>query len=361
MAWSIYTLLDLKDRLNRMLEKAEDPKFRQKIRNDISELECRLMDYDDNDYEDTKLIEQYYDLKELYGDFKHLWPMFSEFDTFANSHYAPELLIVNNAMSKKDLLDLTHDFYKYNFDKPIFHFFMQHFKMRKSHLIFNNNPDIGYQGLSIPITSLNQNYIEINRLNNIEDLFALVHEYMHAIYYSMNRDYNTVSSDFIELSPMFAELVAADYFRKVLKNDNVTAQKAKNYFIYSYQINNICNLIKLFSIEDEEGPFERNKDLYSGAKKLDIIKPQVLELLKQDQYEECASYIMAIELYNLYKNDREQAIKTFKKIIFLQKDDTLDYYKELQRLGIHPNEHLKEFYDRLNKEATIVQRKRQRK
>ena len=70
-----------------------------------------------------------------------------------------------------------------------------------------------------------------------------------------------------------------------------------------------------------------------------------------------SSYIIAIELYMLYKEDKDKALDTLKRIILLNEmPDEEQYYSNIKRLGIIPNLSLRGFEKDLQAESLKLTR-----
>ena len=64
-----------------------------------------------------------------------------------------------------------------------------------------------------------------------------------------------------------------------------------------------------------------------------------------------ASYMIAIELYMLYKEDKDRALDVLKRIILLDDMSEEEYYSNIKKLGIIPNFSLRSFERDLQKES----------
>ena len=61
------------------------------------------------------------------------------------------------------------------------------------------------------------------------------------------------------------------------------------------------------------------------------------------------SYMFAIELYNLYYEDKEKALDTLKKIILLDNKSAEQTYQDIKKLGLNANQGLKKYQKTLTK------------
>ena len=71
-----------------------------------------------------------------------------------------------------------------------------------------------------------------------------------------------------------------------------------------------------------------------------------------------ASYMNAIELYMLYKENKDKALDTLKRIILLDEMNEEEYYSNIKKLGIIPNFSLRSFERDLQEESMKLERVR---
>lgn len=127
-----------------------------------------------------------------------------------------------------ETLDIVCSFLN-QYDKELYNIFMNIMSFNRESIIFVSNE------LSNNSSSLNSNSnkITINVKNNIEDVFAIVHEFMH--YVDATKAKNKENSIYSETSSITIELFLHKYLlnNKIhsLDSDNYIFNKLKNYFI----------------------------------------------------------------------------------------------------------------------------------
>ena len=184
------------------------------------------------------------------------------------------------------------------------------------------------------------------------DVMTTIHEYMHATSRSIN-PYHFVEDKYVfgELDTSFIEIIAADYLDKLFKT-NGTIIKAFNHMERSSEALELTDTFKIIDYEDKQNDnFITNKQLKCAAKMACNLSGEELEelLYMPDTEPETyvISYIMAVELYDLYLQDQEKALFILHKIIEMNCDSLEDYYKEIKKLNLIPNMHMKEYHDGL--------------
>ena len=70
------------------------------------------------------------------------------------------------------------------------------------------------------------------------------------------------------------------------------------------------------------------------------------------------SYLFSIELYYMYLNDKEKALDTLRQIINNDFNDMEQYYSNIKRLGLIPNQNILRFQNDLKREKETLSRKK---
>lgn len=350
--WTIYDIEERLQKLYILLKKEKNPKKIEIIQFDILKLQGKIERYFDTDiYDQEKLLTEYEYRKDGYKLISFLKPDFVEFERITSDLIvAPSL--TNTSLSKRDILDLTHDFYK-SLNRFFFGNFMKSYARRYDHIKFNNNNEDLYHGATTNILSQKESFIEINRENNLSDVITTIHEYMHAISALIN-PFHYISNKWIftELDTSFMELIAADYLESIFKNNNGPILKAYTHMGMASDVADLVDTFKLINYEDElKSNFSNNKQLKTAAKIACDLTGEELEdmIFQEDTQPETyvISYIFAIELYDLYKQDKEKALSILRKIIEMNGYTLEDYYKELKKLQLLPNQHMLSYHREL--------------
>lgn len=263
---------------------------------------------------------------------------------------------LNRFIDKNNLSDLMYR--EYNLDE-LHEIMNEVFKIDKTYLkIFNNIYKENKNNLkfteercySIYIDQLKYSYINIELFNNIEDVFNITHEYAHSISDSIRYHRHSDEYPFIEMLPAFIFFITKD---ELLKDDSLS-EDIGNVEATDFDIVNLYakDLVKECLYLTDIESIKRRKDIIKYiSKKFNQKKTYIMELFKQSTLEKFTyviPYLVALELYNEYKLDKESALYKLNKIITL--DDNLDdYYKELKDLNIDLNNTTEEYIKDLNK------------
>ena len=360
--WSIYTIEDRLLKLKKLLLTEANNQVREQISYDIAILENYLESQDVLHYDELKLLESYDCVKE---DFSSVQFLISDFIDFYEYIKKPlrQFEIKNNSLSKGDILDLTHDFYK-SLDRHFYSNFMKQFRLRNNHIRFRQFSDEeSIYGQTIVIPSLNEFFVDILRKNTIEDVLSTIHEYMHITSFTINPNHGGLSKHlFREIDSLFSEISAIDFLYEKLHDDNLIALKIKtfnDFFIYARDIYLNSKLI-----ECEETTLEgytNNKLLKQIAKyRCDIDNQELVDILNNTDtatFRYLIGYLFALELYNIFTVDKDKALYILNKIITLNCYDEEAYYNEIKKLGLIPNLSLREIYTDLKTDSLRLSRK----
>lgn len=249
--------------------------------------------------------------------------------------------------SKDTILTITHDFYK-SFDKELFSVFSDVFKKRYSNVVFEDSKDENIEAITFGIPYLKEVYIMIRHAKGLVPIYSSVHEYAHAIAFLMHTEnlLPTGKSFLAEVYSQFFELVLSDYLSKNKKLNHVYdySYDAFGEFInMAVDVNEMINLDKLY----REIGFTKNKDFKLAAlDKFDYEKDYVDQITSnclEGEVPYLYGYLVAVELYELYKFDKDKAIYVLKKLMLLNNLTELEYYKEMKKLGIYPNSHIADY------------------
>lgn len=260
-------------------------------------------------------------------------------------------------ITKDEELGIVHDFYKDAVGGKFFETFLKDFNLRGDHLRFNSGWKVVGQTFFIPI--INEAFIESQYKKEFFDIATLIHEYGHCIHFRLN--YNQQESlktvPFCEVVSIFFEILSYYHFSKtefsreaILTNGNIwneylndswdLAEEIK--FIRFYQNNYSINIRHLRSkIKNEFG-----------------ISKTYFDQAFQNHYSKNLAYIfslsIAIELLQIYKQDQDKAFYIISKMLAIKEIDSNIIFKELKKLGIYPNTHIKDYEDELKRELKLV-------
>jgi len=111
--WNYYTIVDRIQLLERMLKKETDPEVIKSIKYDIDNLKDYLVDfYQDPEINDINLLKKYNLFKKRLEKIPYIWPEIKIFNDDTKESLYGLYPVKQNFLSKKDILDITYDFYK---------------------------------------------------------------------------------------------------------------------------------------------------------------------------------------------------------------------------------------------------------
>lgn len=307
---------------------------RHKLISDLKHLKTYL---ENRNYDLSKLgmLDKYYYATNQIDDVDFLWDELQDFDR--NHRDDIETVPLQHcSLSKEDLITLTHDFFRNNFDSYFYGNFIKNFYRRRDHIAFNHDDKPGVKGELFSLKSTKESFIRVYRDFTYNDLLTIIHEYMHATSFSINDDHFHKDKDYYsEIDPILAELLACDYFEKQFGDHKIDAVKLfiNDYYCQHAKFN--AKLIDLYKKEKANGKFRDNKALRQAATEAGITNLD--KELNSLNIKAAINYMFAIEFYSMYKQDKERALNSLKKFILASCEHEIDYYKELKKLGILPN------------------------
>lgn len=361
--WTIDTLIGKMKLIEKLIENEADPEKLKVLQADFYNLQNHINEYFDQPTEERfKLLESYDYFKDNLTSMDFLWGDFKEFAETIDLVETPELK--RCTLSRDDILIITHDFYK-SLNSFFFGNFMKNFYRRQDHIIFRSkSPKMLYIGESITLPSLKESFIDVCRNFTIEDIFTTIHEYAHATSVSINHKHlYTTKTLFTEIDSLFMELIAADFLESLFKDGSTSIIKAETLNEQCSAADDITAMIDLIDAERfTSNGYTSNKLLKTIAEKHCKILPVEVEAILNGSSPSLSlyltSYMFAISLYQIYKIDKEKALYYLKKIIQLECMEERQYYNNIRKLGIIPNQGLQEYQNQVQEEIQILSRKK---
>ncbi len=269
-------------------------------------------------------------------------------------------------MNKDKVCSVTKDVYDTIKDERFTTPFLELFKQRFHYLNYVKKPRVtshGNEAVTLPVYTTRDVYIHMYKSGDIHDYLASIHEYGHAITALINQDFRFEygKSLFIETDGIFFEMIGNDYLgdNEVDKEQSLVADIDRFYDFVYYAVviqtklklhNDFNNLRK--ATEDEMLDYIHNKARLQDEDSID----EILHTPISDIYHYVTSYLMAIELYMLYKNDPDKALKALYELITFDSEsnqNTMDMLKD--KYGIVVGEHVHDYYLSLIKRVEEVQ------
>ena len=215
-------------------------------------------------------------------------------------------------LSDDELIGLTHDFYK-STDKYFYNKYLSFEKNKDRVLNINRDKDCE-EGFILAFPISHSKYIEVGADGFSESiLVSLAHEIGHYIGSKINEGRYFAEDVFVEIESLFFELISNEYYYKVLGNKKFK----ENLIDHAYSYHDYAKRIMAYKrVHDKV--FE---DLY----KLDKPYEYFGTLSKQDKdfkdidvdyrMKYLVSYLVATELFEIYKDDKEKALHLLREII----------------------------------------------
>ena len=357
--WNEKVLKKRYSRLSELAQKTTDEDKKKSLLEDMAVLKDLLKFFRSESRPQTLAITKYkkenpsetinkiYDYFNLgYKEFKFLWNDFKEFDKLSINRKIKLSELKECNLELNDLFTLVHDFY-HSLNPYFYENFMKNFIKRNTNLKLSKIIGDGHcAGITNFLVYYKEAYINAVTSNNIWDFMVLAHEYCHATSCQINNNQlkNSGKIPFDEIDTTFIELLAADYYDDVFKNNKAPILKSIRHRESIFSAKRVNEVIDIINLKESDVPKEKEEYLKTNINSFEQYK-------KITSFEEryVIGYIVAIELYQLYQKDKEKALDIFKQIILLDYNSMEENYNAILNLGIIPNEHLEEYQDALNK------------
>ena len=264
--------------------------------------------------------------------------------------------VIKEKLTKEDLLDLTNCFYS-SIDKDIYSYFEPIFKERFSHFWFNPSfLSKMFDGFTYHSEIANDTFISVNNFGNVVTLFAIIHEYAHALWWNgRNSDcLDFEDSVFDETEAIFMELIAADFFTKKCPNLSNDIQIA-NFDSYNTSLTDMDIIMykndfknKIVDLDISLRDLNAHSLMKIFKKEMGLTKGDIHKIFAMPAHVLCPypiGTLTAIELYLIYEKDPEKGLDLYKKIMNLKAQDNQDYYEQIKKMGISPSENI-DIYER---------------
>lgn len=362
---------EIRNRLDTLVElynSIDDKTRKETIEEDIEFLQdwlynCSVTENSENrSIQYNELVEIYLDLKKQFKAISFLWSEFQIFSGFARYPYHIPT-IPKNSLTENDILTLTHDFYR-SINPFFYEHFMKRFKERDTYLNFGIYNRRLHHGEAISLPSTNEVFINVNREFTLEDFGTTVHEYSHAISFTINPSHQTLGKQhFTEIDSIFFELLAYDYFYDLTKNQTAVLLKAQEHNHNITYANKFNTMMYLEILETElNRDFRNTEEMQKLATQRFRISPDYLEktLKYGNEHPEIylTGYMIAIELYMLYKKDKDKALYILRQIIEMRAINAEEYYNNIIKLGIIPNLSIPMYVSNLTNDINRLTRKK---
>ena len=345
----MWTIDDLRKdllELKRLLYEEKDLKKRVELCNYIERLELLIC-------ENTHSSKIKYDKEELFFNslynlpkYRIYMPYVRNFVNIIDPYFDDKQIKApkSKLYTDRDMYDLTDSFFK-GFDKETYDIYKRIDKEKDDKLAFIDMKSRESSTYIIP--RLDKFYINLGVDDDAErTIEAYIHEIGHIITARKNQNRYHRKYLFTEIESLFYEILADEFLYKETGNElfnHLEEIKANYYYITSnvidihfYAYDHTAN--KLTKIKNSEKKYLKYLDEEGLIKKEHIDIDTLMMYL--------FSYICAIELVGIYKEDKVEAIKILNTIT----SDRLDI-SEYENIitNIEPNNHVKRYIKELKK------------
>ena len=250
--------------------------------------------------------------------------------------------IVNINISKDKILTTTRDFYE-NIGGIFFEKYQEYYDRGSIYINFTSFQNKNIGGNILRPEGETAAYININTFHSLFDIATSVHEHAHAIGASIN-EVHLKDPLINELESIFFELLYLDSIDKTEYDfDNIKSTKEASLSMYHRDLNSVDAKY----ISTLQGLSDRNKIISVIRDKYDI-EDEFLDDILLDSMQSFStyslSYLIAIELFLLYKKNNYAALNILEQLIKNNKFEENILFDILESYRITPGKNLKSFY-----------------
>ena len=200
-------------------------------------------------------------------------------------------------------------------------------------------------GEVIPSFEDNSFFINMKLDGTLQDYLTFVHEFGHVNALTMNKKhFDYAKTCLFEADTLFMEMVALDDIYDCYREtaDNYTIDSFNEYVyaakIASAKMSMLCEA----DVDDISYKPSIVNFLEKEGYEPEVIK-DILYCSLEENFKYGIAYMIAIELYYKYKNNKEEAIGVLNAIINLKDKSEKEYLDALSDLGIKLGQHLDEY------------------
>lgn len=360
MGW---TLKDIEKRIayyKSRLKQEKNPFKRKNIKETITSLEG-IIEYfeDENDYSlpsfkevmvtDKHFIKHYHKLNPYVLDFCDRFSEESlDFITSLNR---------NKNITPTRIMTVTKEFYDGIKDRRFTDLFDDMYEKHRFYVNFRpatkqntrNNTAITFNIFNSP-----EVFLLVNYSKNINDYLAMIHEYAHAISCRIYK-YNSVDFGkypFNETDAIFFEMVANEKLSKNSEHEiDALVVDIDRFFDYALNAVIIQAKLELYSLLEHNPRMKRSDIIKFLKEELRLEQDTINDVLHQEMYKMFSysmSYLVAIELFLLYRVDEQKALDALYDLICLSGKSSIDHLNLLKnKYGIVPGANTHIYYQEL--------------
>lgn len=227
----------------------------------------------------------------------------------------------------------------------------------RNRLMFRpSNPNERYGGNTFPIYGTREVFMDCIKANTLQDYISHIHESSHGINSIINPGivWDEQKYCLIEVDSIFFELIGNEFVSSKLdylkEGYNI---KMRTFYDYLYSADLICSKTDMYNELSQNDL--NNKRLVRAFYKKEIGYDRTL--IKDAMYSSISgymhyviSYLTAVELYLVYRVDKDKALDMLYRIMMLKNLDNAHYLDEVRKIGIEPGHNVKIYYEILKNE-----------
>ena len=379
MAWDLTDFRNILDRYEKMYSEEKDPNIRHELAVNIASIKKEIVSEELIRYDKLLQKQEEYDHAHLnpinrffkrfqyfkpidfniaasYGSiicdvstaalFKEIYPYLEEFHERVKNvvDYKKRF---DGAESKfkftdEEMLDLVHDMFK-STNKKVYDIYCLLDKKRDKSIKFIPDKPSN-QGSHFWFQYIDDRFIEVGKDGDMElSLSTLAHEAGHFVGSVVNEARYNTNGSYDEIESLFFELVAYDYFADTLYKDYYDDAMRSTFERYASDANGI--LITRNVTDEFFNNFTRVKDPYAYYEALINSNSRFshMDLFKDVNY--TFSYITALELFEIYKEDKDLAIDILFRIMSENRSKSeVSKITDNVDLNSHLDKHIKRLY-----------------
>ncbi len=363
IGWKKGEVLDLKNKYSMLYKLAKTPEEKRKHYLTLASIDAILSYYQSmvkgnkQQLENPNIInkEDMMFLKD-YESFIPYIRMFADFSEPIDYQEPPKRKIETNAIS---MINEIKSFYS-SIGGIYEEYFLELIKGSRLKIRFEDGQK-RESGATFPILNTNNVYMIVGRVQSFQDYLTTTHECAHGISYLMNPDARCYYDRYLfqELMPILFETLLSDEKAESLESiEEAKAIKMAQFNDYLYSAMMICSKIDM--LESLNSKHLRNERAMREflATYHDLDKEDIDILLGEgipniSVY--VVSYLTAVELYLLYKEDKESALNILKEMVLAKESIPSDYLSLVKKLGIEPGANI-DTYRKLLHDSKVLKK-----
>ena len=206
-----------------------------------------------------------------------------------------------------------------------------------------------YSGIVVPLADNKSFFIKVETNGTMQDYVSFIHEFSHVNSALINPDHTSYNkSCLFEVDALLMEMIYLDFNNSKYDNEAIYSKiDIFNDYIYSARI--VCEKMNLLAERSEKELRDKsyleiylmNKG-YSDEEIKDILYTGI-----EEYYNYIYAYMVAIEIYFKYLEDKEKGLNLLEEVINLTCEKPSEYIDKITKLDINIGEHINAYRDKL--------------